>query len=192
MRDVTLVLRGGGEYKPEHVFRLAGQIEKCMPGAGITCLSDVDVPCRRMPLQHGWPGWWSKMEIFSTPGDTLYFDLDTTIVGSLEDVAAVDQLTIMRDVYRPDGLQSSMMFIPEAEKPEIWRSFIEKPDFWMRKYKRGGDQAFLERFWLRRALRWQDVLPRQVVSYKVHCRRGVPDGARVVIHHGRPRPWEVY
>ncbi len=29
------------------------------------CLSDVDVPCERIFLKHGWPGWWSKVELFS-------------------------------------------------------------------------------------------------------------------------------
>jgi len=28
------------------------------------------------------------------------------------------------------------------------------------------------------------------VSYKVHCRAGVPAGARVVCFHGRPKPWD--
>ncbi|MEQ1403841.1 hypothetical protein ABK249_02750 [Neorhizobium sp. Rsf11] len=129
-------------------------------------------------------------------------DLDTSIVGSLGDIIAVDRLTIMRDVYRPEGLQSSIMFLPEAARHQVWSHWIDRPEHWMRVYARGGDQAFLERFWLDRADRWQDVLPGQVVSYKVHVREAlrkdreigngtVPEGARLVIFHGKPRPWDI-
>ena len=30
-----------------------------------------------------------------------------------------------------------------------------------------------------------------VVSWKVHCKAGIPQGADVVCFHGRPRPWEI-
>jgi hypothetical protein len=53
-----------------------------------------------------------------------------------------------------------------------------------------------------KAARWQDVLPGQVVSYKIHVqldpKKGkhignglVPAGTRVVCFHGQPRPWAV-
>jgi hypothetical protein len=37
----------------------------------------------------------------------------------------------------------------------------------------------------------QEMHPGEFVSYKTHCTKGVPDGARVVCFHGRPRPHEV-
>lgn len=190
---VATVLRSGGEYKPEHVARLHAQVIKHLPTARFVCLSDVDVPCTRIPLQYGWPGWWSKMELFRPDlrGRILFFDLDTTIVGDLKEIAAVSRRVIMRDVYRPHGLQSSMMMIPYADRAEVWRAWIQRPEIWMKRFARGGDQAFLETLWIEKASIWQDLLPGQVVSYKVHCRNGVPPDARVVIHHGRPRPWEL-
>ena len=30
-----------------------------------------------------------------------------------------------------------------------------------------------------------------IVSYKYHCRQGLPDGAKVVIFHGKPNPADV-
>ena len=51
---VALVLRSGGEYRPEHVRALVAQIERHLPGVGVVCLSDVDVPCERVPLKYGW------------------------------------------------------------------------------------------------------------------------------------------
>lgn len=201
---VALVLRFGGDYRPEHVTRLVEQISAHLPGAEIVCLSDVNVPCDRIALVNHWPGWWSKMELFApwVDGDLLYLDLDTAVVGSLSDMASVDRLTIMRDVYRADGLQSSIMFLPERERAKVWREWIRKPEVWMQMYRRGGDQAFLERLWLGKAAIWQDSLPGQVVSYKVHVRPAVrkdrefgngtvPDGARAIVFHGLPRPWQA-
>ncbi len=146
-----------------------------------------------MPLRQNWPGWWSKMELFdpSIPGDWLYFDLDTMFVDDLSDIAAVDSLTIMRDVYRPNGLQSSMMHIPQSVKVEIWRAFCADPAGHMARCTTSdcwGDQGFLEGFWLDKASRWQDVCPGRVVSYKVH---GVTPDAAVVIFHGRPKPRDI-
>lgn len=205
MTPVYSVLRSGGEYLPEHAIRLKRQVLAHLPSADFRCLSDVEVSgVNTVPLKFGWRGWWGKMELFrpSISGPMLFMDLDTSIVGSLADIAAVDRLTIMRDVYRPDGLQSSIMFLPEAVRRQVWSHWIDRPEHWMRAYARGGDQAFLERFWLERADRWQDVLPGQIVSYKAHVRESVrkdreigngtiPEDARAVIFHGKPRPWDI-
>jgi hypothetical protein len=202
---VMCVLRSGREYRPAHVVRLRDQVLAHMVDADFRCLSDIEVSgvdC--LPLKYSWPGWWAKMELFrpSIKGPVLFFDLDTSIVGDLSEIAAVDRLAIMRDVYRPSGLQSSMMYLPEAARERIWLEWIERPEHWMRVHAKGGDQAFLERFWVDRATRWQDELPGQVVSYKAHVRESVrkdreigdgsiPEDARVVIFHGKPRPWDI-
>ncbi|TIU11448.1 MAG: hypothetical protein E5W40_11410, partial [Mesorhizobium sp.] len=64
-----------------------------------------------IPLRYRWPLWWSKMELFRSelPDDWLFFDLDTSIIGSLADMAAVEGPVIMRDVVQPWRLQSSIM-----------------------------------------------------------------------------------
>ena len=51
MKIVT-VLRSGGEYRPEHVGRLQEQCAEHAPGIPFFCLSDVQVPCARIPLRH--------------------------------------------------------------------------------------------------------------------------------------------
>jgi hypothetical protein len=72
----------------------------------------------------------------------------------------------------------------------------------MRECGSGGDQRFLERFWIDKAARWQDLVPGRVVSYKVHVRPAVrkdrefgngsiPQDASVICFHGKPRPWEI-
>lgn len=196
-------LRSGGEYGPEHVIRLRDQVAK-FSSLPFFALSDVPVPgVDTIPMQHDWPGWWCKMGMFdpSISGDLLYLDLDSSVMGDLSDMANMNRLTIMRDVYRHDGLQSSVMFLPDADRATIWEQWIKSPAAWMQAFHRGGDQSFLESCGLNWS-KWQDALPGQVVSYKVHVRKAqrrdrefgngrLPDGARVVAFHGRPRPWEV-
>lgn len=201
---VFSVLRSGGEYKPEHVVRLQRQVKEHLKDADFWCLSDVEIPgVQTLPLKFDWPGWWSKMEIFrpSIQGWLLYLDLDTSVIGDLSEIASLEGLTIMRDAYRHDGLQSSIMLLPEHLRHQVWHHWIDRPDHWMQTYRKGGDQAFLERFWLDRANRFQDELPGQVVSYKVNVRKAtsrrefgdgnIPEGARVVCFHGLPRPWHI-
>ena len=96
---------GSSEFKVEHVQALQKQLAKWAPEATFECLSDVDVPgveCTK--LEHNWPGWWAKMNLFSPnmPGDFLFIDLDTVIIGPINDILAVDKLTLLRDFYR-DG-----------------------------------------------------------------------------------------
>jgi hypothetical protein len=67
----------------------------------------------------------------------------------------------------------------------------------MRACGTGGDQRYLETCltlggtWGSVTF-WPDVVPGQIVSYKVHCHGGqYPPGARLVCFHGRPKPWDV-
>lgn len=177
-----------------HAVALSQQVERWLPSSRFVCLSDITVPgVETLPLEHSWPGWWAKMCMFSprVKGDILYFDLDTLILGSLTEIAKVDRLTILRDFYRPHGLQSAMMYLPEADRAEVWNAFAANPAAAMMSCARGGDQEFLERFYLNRAARWQDVVPGQIVSLKVHCKSGVPAGTRVVCAHGKPKMWHL-
>lgn len=193
---VVFVLRSGGEYRAEHVARLARQVRWRLPAARIVCLSDVDVPCERTPLRHDWPGWWSKMAMLEDVQEPfLYLDLDTTIVGPLDDIAGRRELTVLSDFYRPEKIQSSLMLVTPEAAAAAWSAFIADPAQHMRECvtrARWGDQGFLEGVWGRDVARWQDVAPGQCVSWKVHCRKaGLPHDARAVVFHGKPRPWDL-
>lgn len=195
--QIALVLRSGGIYEPKHVAALAAQLREHAPRTGILCLTDTPLQMQgvnTIALSYGWPGWWSKMELFkpNIAGDLLYLDLDTVVRGSLAPLLAIKQRAMLRDFYRPNGLQSAVMVLPEADRAVIWDSFYSNPQRAMQASGIRGDQHFLERHWLGdHTLRIQDVLPEQVVSYKVHCRDGVPPNARVVCAHGKPKLWDV-
>lgn len=202
MARVVCVLRSGGEYNPAHVRALVTQIERHLPRAQVMCLSDVDVPCERVPLKYGWRSWWSKMELFrpDVAGDLFYIDLDTVIVGNLSELASLGRTTLLSDFYYPERPASGLMYLAESDRAKVWAAWIADPKAAMRKCMRHGDQQFIGEV-LHDAQRFQDVLRGRVVSYKVHVAKGlnkrsigdgtVPVGASVVCFHGRPRPWGI-
>lgn len=196
---VACVLKSGGTFLPEHVQALQQGVAKSLPDNRFVCLSDMDVPgVERMPLVHGLPGWWSKLELFSpgvfqTDTQVLYIDLDTVIVGDLSDIAAYrGDFAVLQDFFMdPPMIGSGMM---------LWRDSGPTRRIW-RAYKEGGKRVInqgrrMDHFILGNLTepfdRIQTLWPGQVVSYKAHCRRAgaVPDGARVVCFHGVPRPWD--
>ena len=182
------VLRSGGIYTPAHVQWLAQQV------TGLVCLSDVKIPgVETISLRFGWPRWWPKMELFSDiiDDDILFFDLDTVIVGDI-DCLNVGRTTCLRDFYHHDMLASGLMYIRNEDKRAIWKAFTKNPALHIKCHcgmPKLGDQGFLNG--RLKADRWQDVLPGKIVSYKVHCRNGVPPGASVVCFHGKPKPWDI-
>ena len=144
-------------------------------------------------LPDGLKGWWNKLYLFKDgvfqEGDRIVFlDLDTVIVGGLDDLVKYDgPFALLRDFYRPQGYQSSvMMWTPSERTANIWTQFQEEgfPDV------PGGDQAFIEGVMFGADI-LQDQLPGCFVSYKVHSRVLFPKGSKVVCFHGRPRPHEV-
>ena len=177
------VLRSGGDFRPEHAQRLARQVP------GLVCLSDVPVPgVATRALQHGWPGWWSKMEAFAPEleGDVLLIDLDTLVLR-MPALPAVT--TVLPDFYRPELMGSGFMYLTAADRARCWAEWIKDPGGHMRRCRTRqcwGDQGFLQPL-IGAAARWGA----NVVSWKVHCKAGIPPGAEVVCFHGRPRPWEI-
>jgi hypothetical protein len=163
------------------------------------CLTDDprDLPPSVEPLlpEPGLTGWWHKLALFR-PGlfrageRILYFDLDAVIVGDLTDFAAWrGEFAILRDFYHPEHMCSAVMAWQAGALDHIWTRWDRggRPQF-----DRRGDQRWIETM-QPEADWWQDLLPGQAVSYKVDCRPlgAIPDGARIVCFHGRPRPHEV-
>lgn len=179
------VLRSGGEYKPEHVQRLAAMVPD------LWCLTDTTVDgVHCVQLQYDWPGWWSKIELFrpDIESDLMYFDLDTTVMKM---PPMPDKTTVLRDFTDPRIMGSGLMFIKHQDKAKVWKDWMRDPESHMKannRWPRWGDQGFLQPH-LGHCQKWQDIA--NVYSYKVHCRRGIPLNADVICYHGKPRPWDV-
>jgi len=110
--DLTIacVLRSGGDFDQEYVERLRdGVAANLSLPHRFVCLSDVEVPCERLALQHGWPGWWSKLELFEQlKGRVLYFDLDTVIAGSLDEIASYPHaFSMLSDLVTSGALRAA-------------------------------------------------------------------------------------
>ncbi len=195
MRIVT-VCKSGGDFRWEHVEDLKQQCARHAPGVEFVCLSDDP---RGTPLKHDWPGWWSKIEIFTLQGPCLYMDLDTVVLDSLApllEIARTRPFTVLRDFNHPQREVQSSVMAWNGTHPTLGRLYTRfrcHPQHHMAENAETrwwGDQGFIERYaegWEY----WQDRLPGALVSYKKQCRDGVPPGARVVVFHGKPRPFEI-
>lgn len=147
-------------------------------------------------LPEGLDGWWNKLYLFSPDAfeageRVLYLDLDTVIVNSLDDIAAYKgEFAILRDFYRPEGWQSSVMAWEAGKLDFIWQDWLASG----RPKLQGGDQAWIEAICNFLGFKpdiWQDILPKQFVSFKVHAAGAIPKGAKVVVFHGEPRPHDI-
>lgn len=192
-------IRAGEAFSPAYVSILFDSVRRNLADGfegEFVCFTDqpdeLDKGIVIRPLPADLPGWWSKCALFREglfpKGDrALFLDLDTLITGRLDEIAAYDgPFAILRDFYRPNGLQSAVMAWRAGDCTEIWNSFVaagcpmDDP---------GGDQVWIEGTQLRTARRLQDAFPGLFVSYKQI--KGPPDKASVVVFHGRPRPHEV-
>jgi len=138
-------------------------------------------------------GWWNKLALFAdglfADGDRIvYLDLSAIITGRLDALMEYrGDFAILRDFYRPDGLQSSVMAWEANTMEHIWRSYLQAG---CPMVDPGGDQIWIERTELESATRLQEVLPEMFASYKVSGMR-VPAKASVVVFHGSPKPHQA-
>lgn len=181
-----IVVRQGDKYGPEYPQMLRRQA-KVSSGLDTLVLGDgIDADIR---LERGWPGWWSKLELFRPDLEPirpfLYVDLDSFILGDVSRLIQ-DKPYICREWWTNlEGVQSSVMVIAK-DTCEIWDTWMEKPREWMGIAGNRGDQWFLNKF------QWnyiQDNYPDYVGSYKKHNLE--KPRHRIVTFHGKPKPHEV-
>lgn len=173
---VACVLRSGGMYDAEWVRKLRDGFARHLTAPHrFVCLSDMDVPCERIPLEHDWPGWWSKIELFRPglfDGPVLYCDLDNVICGPLDGLAGdfdPDYVIGWRDTYRHSLVWASCLMWWWADLSALYAEFIKNPSAFMVQYAtmpRLGDQAFISERVHTRA--WQDVVPAGLVEHYGH------------------------
>ena len=187
---IACVLKSGGDFNESHVYALQKMCSKYMPGERFVCLTDLKLDCDTIPLTEDWDGWWSKIELFKLDA-AVYLDLDTILVGDCTEIleeARKHEFVIMRDVYRgkhsPMAMQSSFMCWTKSHK-SIYLLFQQE------KMRPEGDQEYIEHAMAGRPVTyWQDITD-GVVSFKQDVLpNGLKDSDRVIIFHGRPRPWE--
>lgn len=192
MDNIALVYKTGGEYTPEYVNRLAGALE---PYGLVTCLTDHDGPlrCPTLPLQCGWPGWWSKMELFARfrVGRTVYFDLDTVITGDISPLFRLyGPFYMLADFYKPNRRGSGVM-VWNGDHVGLFDQF--RPVQHMKEYRtpaKWGDQQFIYDHLRSEPGALQNACPGLIASYKAGT-AAEKLRAGVVCYHGKPRPHET-
>jgi hypothetical protein len=187
---VATVLKTGGDFKPEHVILLRDQIARHTPAAKFICLSDVAIDgVNTIPLVMGWPGWWSKIELFR-PGifcePVVYFDIDTVI---LSDVAGFERmnLTMLEDPLH--GGPASGIMAWGYDYSHVFQALCEYPSAMTYYHQHGywGDQGFI-RDNCRVII---ELFKDKTASYKVHAQHAIPNDTAVLYFHGYPRPWDT-
>ncbi|GBG26931.1 UDP-N-acetylglucosamine--peptide N-acetylglucosaminyltransferase 110 kDa subunit [Hondaea fermentalgiana] len=172
--------------------------------------SGVDSTTRPLP-DNEWTGWWHKASVlFSGHLErhiperferVLYLDLDTVIVGPIQDIAeyAGPFATLYTSDFgktedREGGYNSSMMAFPrgcEALQAAIFgqldalgvdhvKRFVHRLDFWLEMTVRGAASL-------------QSLFPGRLLDFKTHVREAdsLPTSASVVNFPLRPKPHEV-
>jgi len=202
---VLVVLRKSAEYTVERAVKVLRMFQQNITeyDVELTCLTDAhssELPedITVIPLKHSWSGWYAKMEMFRADVSgiipTLYADIDTSVVGNIDSlIKAVERVrfAILRDVYRgvknPQAMQSSLMWI-NHDMSMLYDKYCATPII-----LDGGDQIVLEHYFA--SIRelpvfWQDIT-NCVVSFKVHVmpNQSLEDHQKVIIFHGKPRPW---
>lgn len=151
------------------------------------------------PLPYeGLDGWWNKLYLFSKEikidGRIFYIDLDTIVTGNVDQIISYDKdFVVLRDFFTGlasgiktnDYVGSGLMSFEAHKHSHMWDEFMIDPQGIINSIKPHGDQVWVMRKQLERVY-WQDLFPNQIVSFKVHCREGLPADARIICYHGKP------
>lgn len=194
MLTVACVCKSGSVYDAEWVRKLRDGVARNLGRHRFVCLSDIEVPCERIPLEHDWPGWWSKIELFKDLEETLYFDLDTVITGPLDVRNLTVDFAMLQSFWTQDMVGSGVMYWTKPPV-KLYEKFKKQPKAYINHYERNrngtyvGDQAFINDS-MNDIKRINEYLP-GIKSFKMHCYRRLPAGTSIVCFHGQPRPSEV-
>lgn len=200
MFSIICVLKSGGIYDQTWVRKLRDAVARhtTIPYRFV-CLSDVDVPCERIPLIHDWPGWYSKIELFRPgviTGPTLYMDLDTAITGSLDGLADIQSdFATIRSFADKRLLGTGLMWFGKVPH-KIYEKFAKQPDAYIAHYDRNqsgaylGDQGFINDVLDRKADILTDIFS-GITSYKLHHKSKLLPGTSIVCFPGSPKPTEI-
>lgn len=195
-------VKHGSVYDARYVNVLADMISRNLaegtPGT-FHCFTDdpTDIlpHIETRPIPSEFEGWWCKLWLFRDghfdDGDRIvYFDLDTVILGRLDEIVKYDgAFATLRDFFKPyDDVQSAVMAWPANTQQAI----LDKWNDLGRPILTGGDQQLIQLSLEGRGVApdfWQDLFPRLFVSYKGGSYKRIPPrGCSVVCFHGQPKP----
>jgi hypothetical protein len=202
---VACVYKKGGIYDGrDYVQRLASAVSRHLTiPHRIVCLTD---DARRMKgvetikLRHGWPGFWSKVELYQPGlfrGPVLYLDLDTVVCGPMDAIAQTPGNVVASWDLQYGWLNSSLV-LWRVNLSCVYDAMVADPDAAIRQYDTGplwGDQGLLQDTLTKKRIGWrwvQESHPDAVWWHPVGMRdKPAPAGVSVALWYGHPKPHEV-
>jgi len=193
----------GNKYPAKYVDRLRNMVARNMQHTNYDfyCITEEQISedIKTLKPSDNWGTWWQKINLFNPevvpPGKTLYFDIDSVIVGNIDDLAAMKTdlpLTIIENfsMNKRHCAHNSSTILWDSGDPRVTRIYEE----FKKDSKRVMEGLHGDQCWIWRVLK-DDVanFPSNLISsYKYHCRgKQLPPETRAVIFHGKPDPDEV-
>jgi len=189
-RDVELIARHiNGKWKSPvrpHIICLWNKASE------IYDLGNIKI----IPLKNNFEGTWSRFELYSPEMEQyrpfLYLDLDTAVIGSLENLISLiphpSMFITLEDFYQKGQLATGVMWVPaESDKvKKIWEARNEKiiqsrrMDYLIRK------KVTPDGFWQQLTSTIYDFKPKEEGLLSV-----IPQDANLICFHGRPRIFQI-
>ncbi len=197
--QVILVMKAGGDFAPSHVDRIISQIKTHLTVPHeIFCLTDIPgeyVPgITVLPLLDNLPGWWSKIEVFRSFTNALYFDLDTTILRNI-DFLAPSPSSFVALQTKHSGMGSGIMRWSE-DLSRLYKYFKAYSGPIMQCYS--WDQRYVYPWLVKHNLsitHFQTHFPGKLMSYKNDylplLEKKLKPKPSIIYFHGKPRPWDI-
>lgn len=205
-------VRTGNRYPIHYVAHLRSMVSRNISWPHrFICLTDDPTPIEGVELVNikwtGLTGWWGKMALFSPeirgPGDCIYFDLDTVIVGSIDPLARLARtripahpLYVCENFTKRSGhptwpcrYGSCCMVLFDGTGRSIFNQFMdwqEEHDRWPNMAER-GDQQVIEQL-EPNAGYLQDMMPDGFFVGRREFDDTLPDGAAVMVFAGQRKP----
>lgn len=198
MMTVACLLWGDWCYPhgPDYVRKLRDRVaENLSTEHRFVCFADREIDgVETVALDPCWRWNLNKLALFrpdnGLEGRVLALDLDTVPIGSLDEIASYDGTFAMCESFgQPGKCGGSILSFEAGEMEWLYDKVRRNPKFWGR--LTDGSERMLYRQCLKDPDFLQDHVPGQIVSYKWHCREGIPDNARIICFHGVPRPHEI-
>lgn len=201
---IIMVLRSGGDFSFSDVYMLTKNIKKHWPKhkpLQMICIYDkvsksfhLNDDLMLIPLKNNWPGWWSRMQLYSPEMEFLrpylYLDLDTAIVGGVselyDELLSYKSLITLEDFYKKGKSAAGVVWYPKESKEikDIWNAWqkVNKNEL------KGRSDNFLNKCFT--PTTFLQNITDEIISFKPMGKgwlKIIPKGKNIICFHGKPR-----